>query len=272
MKNKTKKILACATLGLVGMGCVTGCSMSEEQKKALDLITEKSDKIINLLEDNMEYNNKNLSKEEAAEKILIGRNVFKFANFNEFEMSMIQNEYDGVFDTLVNSYTPDPEVPYVWKYKKSGDTKIFATIGDNELNDICISNFATDEHLYWGKNDVTFKNRVYQTDDFIFDHFDSFLSGFVATEITSSHIKDIVITEDGYEFSTFVNSPSMAIDTEVESRFNVSFDGYITKWICKGVKNISNDYESFYIEFNFKYDNVDFGNIDAKISQLTNQN
>ena len=65
MKNKTKKILAGACLGLVGMGCLTGCAMSDEQKAALDLITEKSDEIVNLLEDNLTYNNEKLSKEAA---------------------------------------------------------------------------------------------------------------------------------------------------------------------------------------------------------------
>ena len=45
-----KKILAGACLGLVGAIGLTGCSMSEEQQKSLDLVTSKSDEIINLLE------------------------------------------------------------------------------------------------------------------------------------------------------------------------------------------------------------------------------
>jgi hypothetical protein len=65
MKNKGKKILAAACLGLVGAGCLTGCAMSDEQKAALDLVTEKTDEIITLIEDNMEYNNQKLSKEAA---------------------------------------------------------------------------------------------------------------------------------------------------------------------------------------------------------------
>ena len=65
MKNKIKKILAGVGLGLVGVGCLTGCAMTDDQKAALDLITEKSDEIVNLLEDNLAYNNEKLSKEAA---------------------------------------------------------------------------------------------------------------------------------------------------------------------------------------------------------------
>lgn len=270
MKNKTKKIFAGAILGLVGVGCLTGCSMSAEQKAALDLITEKSDKIVNLLEDNMEYNNKNLSKEEAAEKILIGRNIFKFANFNEFEMSMIQNEYYGVFDKIKNTYTSNENTPWRLLYRKDGNSKIFATAEGNVLDGIKISDFAKNEHLEWDNGESSFSSREYKTDDFIFDHFDNFLSGFIASEITSNHIKDIIVTDNGYEFSTCVNSPSMATGADVESRLNISFDGFITKWICKAVINNSNEYESIYVEFNFKYSNVDFSDVDAKISELNN--
>ena len=77
MKNKTKKILAGVGLGLVGMGCLTGCSMSDEQKAALDLITEKSDKIVNLLEDNMELQNAQLSKTDAAELVALAQTKLK---------------------------------------------------------------------------------------------------------------------------------------------------------------------------------------------------
>ena len=68
MKNNTKKILAGICLGLVGMGCLTGCAMSDEQKAALDLVTEKTDKIVDLLEDNMEYNNKKISQKKGEKR------------------------------------------------------------------------------------------------------------------------------------------------------------------------------------------------------------
>lgn len=122
--------------------------------------------------------------------------------------------------------------------------------------------------MVWENGDSSFSSREYQTDDFIFDYFDNFLSGFIASEITSNHIKDIIVTDHGYEFSTCVNSPSMATGADFESRLTISFDGFITKWICKAVGNDSNEYVSHYIEFNFKYSNVDFSDVDVKISEL----
>ena len=268
MKNKTKKILAGACLGLVGMGCLTGCSMSEEQKEALDLITEKSDEIIDLLEDNMEYNNKNLSKEEAAEMILIGRNVFKFANFDSFEMSMIQNEYYGVFDKLKSTYTSDESTPWRWLYRKNGNIKTFVTAEGENLNTIIISDFSNDEHLEWDKEETSFSSREYKTNDFVFDHFDGFLSTFITSEITSDHIKDIIVLENGYEFSIYSTSQE---GYDCQSKLYVSFDGYITKWEMKiiNMDNGAGDTDSSaYVEFNFKYNNVDFSAIDAKIADL----
>ena len=203
MKNKTKKILAGVGLGLVGMGCLTGCSMSDEQKAALDLITEKSDKIVNLLEDNMEFNNKNLSKDEAAEKILIGRNVFKFANFDSFEMSLIQNEYYGLFDKLKSTYTSDATTPWRMIYRKSGDTKIFATAEGEVLEEIKISDFANNKHLEWDNGETSLSTREYNSSDFMFGIVDLFLTEFIAPVITKDHIKDIEVTENGYEFSIF---------------------------------------------------------------------
>ena len=41
MKNKTKKILAGACLGLVGMGALSGCAMSDNQKKEYKTLMER---------------------------------------------------------------------------------------------------------------------------------------------------------------------------------------------------------------------------------------
>ena len=65
MKNKTKKILAGICFGLIGTTCLAGCSMSKEQKATLDLLTEKSDEIVEILEENINYNNQKLTKEAA---------------------------------------------------------------------------------------------------------------------------------------------------------------------------------------------------------------
>lgn len=99
MKNKTKKILAGICLGFVGMGCFTGCTMSDEQKSALDLVTQKSDEIIELLEENMKLNNSRLSKEVAVEKILLARNAFSNPNI-QLKVDSVNAHYDGYYDKV----------------------------------------------------------------------------------------------------------------------------------------------------------------------------
>ena len=268
MKNKTKKILAGACLGLVGMGCLTGCSMTDEQKKALDLITDKADEIVNLLEDNMEFNNKNLSKAEAAEKILLGRNKFKFASFDQVEISMLQNTYYGMFEELESAYTDDEDTPWRMLYRKNGDEKVCATVVGDEWDNIEISNFETDKHLSWNKGNTSFENREYDSEDFTFDIFDLNLTQFVGPVITPELIKDVKTTEQGYEFYIFTTT---ADEIECESKMYVSFDGYITKWEMKALEfddSIGGDLTSTYVEFNFKYNNVDFSALDQKIAEL----
>ena len=82
MKNKTKKILAIAGLGLVGASCLTGCGLSEEQQSALDKLVGSADKLIELTEDNMAKQNAKLSKEEVVEKIIIARNFWLSPEYN----------------------------------------------------------------------------------------------------------------------------------------------------------------------------------------------
>ena len=61
MKNKTKKILTGACLGLVGMGCLAGCSMNEEQQATLNKVVDKADEVLSLVE----KQNKELTFSEA---------------------------------------------------------------------------------------------------------------------------------------------------------------------------------------------------------------
>ena len=52
--------------------------------------------------------------------------------------------------------------------------------------------------------------------------------------------------------------------------FNVSFDCYITSFVVKAVFEKDNgEYESWFVECEYKYDNVDFTALDAKIAELT---
>ena len=65
MKNKSKKLLVAACLGVIGAGCLTGCSMSSEDMEKWD---KKADVIIETLtEQNEKYEEiiESLQKENA---------------------------------------------------------------------------------------------------------------------------------------------------------------------------------------------------------------
>ena len=267
MNNKIKNILAGACLGLVGIGCLTCCSMSDEQKKALDLVTEKSDEIVNLLEENLEYKNKQLSKEDAAEKILLARSRWKLLQFDEFEYSMIQNSYYGMFDKLKSTYTSDATTPWRWIYRNTEDTKVFATAEGVEFDSIRLSNFNENKTLEWSAGENSFTDREYDSYDFLINI--DVLDQIGITTITSEQIKDIEIVENGYVFRVLIEEDN----SYSEVTFNVTFDNYITSFI---VKNIMTDeyngeswLESWLIECQYKYDNVDFTALDAKIVELS---
>ena len=68
MKSKTKKILAGVGLGIIGMGCLTGCSLTDDQMGAIDKVVDKTDLLIDL----MEKSNGKLNYEEACR-------LFKYA-------------------------------------------------------------------------------------------------------------------------------------------------------------------------------------------------
>ena len=107
MKSKTKMILAGLALGVVGASALTGCAMTDEQQNALDKVVSKTDELVELIDKNMQYQNSQLSKQEAAEKLLIARNMFEFSKLDEFKITAILTNYVGYFDMwfpLVRQY------------------------------------------------------------------------------------------------------------------------------------------------------------------------
>ena len=268
MKNKTKKILAGLGLGLVGMSCLTGCTMTDDQKAALDLITEKSDQIINLLEENVKYNNKNLSKEEAAEKIFLARCRWELMDFDEFETTFTTRGYNGIFDEFYLGYS-DPTNVMVSQYRKQGNTKVFAGKLNGNYIQITSSDFDKDEHLFWQSAQDGFANREYKTNDFVFgDLVSKFYSGSLGT-IEAEQIKDIEVIDNGYKFKIIIKETEGDTEIITESTFIVTFDNYITSIILKQVAiEQETEVSSYDGELNIKYNNINFDALDAKIAEL----
>lgn len=267
MKNKTKKILAAACLGFVGAGCLTGCALNEDQKAALDLITEKSDEIIMLLEDNMKLTNSKLSKQEAYEKIMLAINKLTVGMLDQVHISRSGEEYEGVFDKLNESHSRK----YDAYYRKEGDKKIIATLEDGEFQEIMVSDFGVNNHYAWENGQDSLQERTYRHSDFLISKYD-ISSDAGLDEITPDDIYDIVVKDETYEFKVFYQS---SVETGL-MEVVVSKDGYLLQVNYTGLE-ISDSghgsdsyktYNSYLTTVIYEYDNIDFSVVDAKLNEL----
>ena len=199
MKNKTKKILAGACLGLVGMGCLTGCAMSDEQKAAIDLMTEKYDEIVNLLEENMQLQNAQLSKTDAVELVTLAQTKLKLNIYDELYMKTTSTAYEGFFEKKLGS--AQSNAPFVY-YKKT-DTMKYAALCDfdGSLKIIQKADFENDiAYMYNAevdqKQETEFSSGMFDLSSQVDP-----LSSIGLKHITVDDIVNIETTEDGYKFN-----------------------------------------------------------------------
>ncbi len=266
MKNKWKNLLAVGCIGVASTGMLAGCSMSADQKEALDLMTDKADDIIELLEDNMTYTRTTLSKEEAAEKILLGRNYWALGSFDQLELTTTEMHYDGKFDK--EQFEPSERKTL---YKKTDNSKYVAHLYDNEIGNIIVSNFTTDKHyVYENSETPSFEERTYSSKDFVEDL--DLLSVMGVGTITTDNIKDIEPLSDGYRFK-ILNPNGMTTGYDAhEITIEVMNSGYITSIAVRGVVKLSeNSYYSAIAKATYKYDNIDFSITENKLAELNVQ-
>ncbi|MBQ7351639.1 MAG: hypothetical protein IJW59_02075 [Clostridia bacterium] len=315
MKSKGKKILAGMGLICVCGGLLGGCSLSKEQQSALDLITSKSDEIIDLLEKNMNLTNSQLSKTEAAEQILIARNKLDFSEFDKLQVEAITEVYSGFFDNKLESYHN------TISYKNENNSKsLLVSYKDAKGNllaeDFTKSDFQNDIHYtmnqyYKDEGSKYFEELEYMSE--LWDlsrNFDLFAIQDKYTTIEANQIKNIEVLDGGYKFDLYnvlYSTESLAPGeedfdyvTKVYTQVNI-INGCIDKYtssqiIYKFPKGSLNDFvedgelivdidlilsqlmygsievETRKIEGIFKYDNIDFTEIDAKFAAIEQEN
>lgn len=216
MKNKSKKILAGIGLALVGAGCLTGCSMSDEQKKALDLVTEKSDEIISLLEENMKYENTQLSKQEAYEMIVLSHSAFEFGFVNKVQIKETQKNYYGFFedlrDTEINviDYYLNGNIKYLNQTFVSEDPVSTYYLADHENNIYFRWNSKDDyeESLEENSPEVTVMGLSYYVNQLI-----------DMTAFTADDIYNVEILEDGsWSFSIIIDREPYGETTKYDEK------------------------------------------------------
>ena len=139
-----------------------------------------------------------------------------------------------------------------------------------QIEGITVSDFAEDEHKIWrAQTNTTLVDREYDTEDFILQL--DILGQIGISTIGADDVKDIKVTETGYEFKVLMGEDNEYTTTTQEVVFNVSKEGYITSFSAKVLlyTKSTDKYESLLAECTYKYSGVDFTALDAKIASLT---
>lgn len=301
MKNKTKKILATACMGLVGMGLLTGCSMTDEQKAALDLITEKSDEIVNLLEENMQLQNSQLSKTDAVELVALAQTKLKLNIYDELYMKTTSTAYEGFFEKKLGA--AQSNAPFVY-YKKT-DAMKYGALCDFDGSLVIIQKADFENNFAYMYNAKLDQKQATEFSSGMFDLGSQVdpLSLIGLTHIAVDDIVNIETTEYGYKFNilatvyksnndggienhivtTYMSTFEITKDANFKSgTFNVVNKSYTAEevekvdgqvvldedglpvlnvYTCKNISSITYDVE-------YQYEGINFGFIDDKIAEI----
>ncbi|MBQ7351297.1 MAG: hypothetical protein IJW59_00305 [Clostridia bacterium] len=143
MKNKTKKILAGACLGLVGMGAMTGCSvkLTESQRDKIMSVVENSDTFMDESLDLLKESNEKLDKESAFGLLRLaikrlGTNAQDI--FDNLKINVVTDwdATDGYFGMKFNiNYFKDSNGKHYF-YTAKGDGTVTDIIYSEGLNDV----------------------------------------------------------------------------------------------------------------------------------------
>ncbi len=297
MKNKLKKILACACFALIGCTAVTGCSLTGG-----DFADLENSSLATSVEN---YINK-ITKDVVLDKINYTHYKFKVGAVDKVHATMSINEYDG---TLYN-YTKKSSSGFVdYTYKHDGDSNILQLIQNNgedadSTTSIYKSNFTEDVHFGYFPEQSTDKFELFNPQQLdvtrLFD-LDQFGSIFFKSfrNISKDNIGLIKVADNGKINCTIFTEEFDA----TEKTFTVNqIDIEITGDLVTGIYGVSKVYtydEETVFEFDendniiissmgtpkyteggdctistqetiasFEYDSYDFSELDSKIAQI----
>jgi len=145
MKNNTKKILAGICLGLIGIGCLTGCDMSAEDmskwEQKADTLIEKLDKANETTKESntlLENQLNNLTKQEAYDILRSANNNMKWLNLGDIPYLITTNKENSVLviptpNDIVIQYFYENNDSYFHKLDyENEETSYIYEIMDNE--------------------------------------------------------------------------------------------------------------------------------------------
>lgn len=261
MNNKIKNILAGLSLGIIGMGCLTGCSMSAEQMDALNKVVTKTDEVISLVE----KNNKELTQSEAVRlyqyaktRLMVNKNDV----WDNMKMTILQksNEKDCYGSVNIEQYF----------YRFTNGKRVVCSIGTS--NNTKLINGWFEEVLPEESNDPdtiltagTYTTYAQAYSTLIINEMD----------ITENNIVDCKILENGNYFITasmiFEDMPFL-IDVEITE------DGYLLSHVSNAISDDdSSSLKKYILVTNVQYeygvltDSDVQANIDAYVEQESNK-
>ena len=276
MKNKTKKILAGVGLGLVGMGCLTGCSMTDDQKAALDKVVNKADQIVSLVE----KQNKQLTKQEAYEKIHMAYNAFQFGLVDQVSIKQTYDEYENYFEGAKEDQHYELEA-----HLRVKDNVKYFLRKEGQDKDYLIADYNNDIY-YIGDGTESYR---FDEIDIIKKSIASLSEGVIdINKISMENIYDVSLNEDGAcVFTIVINDEPYAsgIDSgavydynelykiTIEDDLYRSVEHYL---ICTSTYGVEEDgsftdmrVDSVKRVFEFDYESdIDFSDVEAKHNEL----
>ena len=266
-KISLKKILATGALCGCAMAMpfgLAGCSMSADQKEALDLVTEKADDIIDLLETNMDYSNKKLSKEDAAEKIFVAKKRAEnaFLYYDNCEISFNHTPYSGLLD-YEDGYSSGNGII---KTRKNGDKKTIAVFNKDGLYTITHSDFAVNKHFLY--QDGIWAEREYSSADFV-----SFLALLKQyPDVVAEDVCSIEQTSIGYKFDTYIVTENEYVLADEILTYYVTFNGDLVSmdYVSVSKSKVSGNVSSQKMKISVKYGDIDYSVVDSKLAELIN--
>lgn len=203
MKNKTKKILAGACLGLFGIGLLTGCSkgITDEQQQALDKVIGKADEAIELIE----KQNEKLTFVEAVKlydyattKLLVNSN-------NVWDNLKIKMRVETTGDFLEGSGNVSNFEYHLYK-KNAGNRVAYGKFSKSSTSDPSVNSYELGELF---DDSISSSDYVQESYRYIRDMLDF-------GEVTEENIVDVELTEN----SNYI----ISLVADIEFEGDVSFD------------------------------------------------
>ncbi len=240
MKNKLgKKLLvggACACMLLTGGLTLSGCSLSDEQQKALDVLVANTETLVNDFGSYLDGQNAKIDKEKAVEMIEKSRLNFVMSNFDNLQMTAKMYAYQGYEDVL--RYSSQRDV----YFSVQDGVKIEADIMDGNFESVSKSDFNNDLHYSYSnyENNEVFNKVEYTTNvwtTYWLDIFSQTPVSYVGN-ITEDDIYNIKAIEGGYEFE-IVAQVSNITETDL-SKYEEDAEAVMYNIIMK--VEIKNDY------------------------------